>query len=235
MDPVSVIRRLKQGAGCPLPNVPVPGLEGGFGVLRPVRADPEDAAPMARWRTESFMSFFSWVRPDARDMLMWLKAYDTRDDDVIFMVEAPPGRPVGQMSLYHVDPVSMEAEFGRVAKGRTGPAGVMTRAAGVLIGWAFEELGLAKLRLDVFASNREAVALYGRLGFSVVDRHPYRPMDTDDRVVRWVPVARFGPGEARKDRYRDVCVMELDRDTVRIPHLADSSKSEGNSQEGSSR
>jgi RimJ/RimL family protein N-acetyltransferase len=97
----------------------------------------------------------------------WFAAYAERDDDFVFIIEErPPGRPVGQISLYEIDWTAGTATFGRLLLGESDALGrgLASEAMGLIVALA-RQLGLRELRLEVFPDNARAVALYRKHGF----------------------------------------------------------------------
>jgi RimJ/RimL family protein N-acetyltransferase len=96
-------------------------------------------------------------------------------------------RPIGAASLTEVDRDAGTATF-RILIGspRDRGGGLGTEASRLALGQGFARLGLQRIRLDVFAWNERAIAVYRRLGFREVERLPMRePRDgiTWDRLV----------------------------------------------------
>lgn len=101
----------------------------------------------------------------------WFRQYQERDDDFVFIIEerATGNRPVGQVSIYHIDWAAGRAEFGRLMIGEPDASGkglafAATRAA---LQIAIERLALQEIYLEVYASNNRAIAIYEGAGFKV--------------------------------------------------------------------
>jgi diamine N-acetyltransferase len=102
----------------------------------------------------------------------WFLRYRDRDDDFVFVIEETEvlKRPVGQVSLYHVDWLRGRAEYGRLiigeqkARGR----GLARRVTTLLVDHAFGPLGLRELYLECLSENHRALAVYSDTGFKVV-------------------------------------------------------------------
>lgn len=154
--------------------------------LRPARVCVDDAEQMAKWRTDAYKSFLTWIRPDTGEMLRWLREINKRNNDIIFVVELNTGQLVGQLSLYNIDASRREAELGRViGNSEICCKGIMTDSCRALVDWAFGRLGLEKLFLEVFAENDRAVCLYKRIGFQLDREISVWKEKGDDGVVRW--------------------------------------------------
>jgi RimJ/RimL family protein N-acetyltransferase len=101
--------------------------------------------------------------------LAWWEEYRTRSNDFVFMIEEARHlhRPVGQVSLYNIDLEKREAEYGRLMIGDSEARGkgLARKATELLVSWAFDSIGLQRIYLVVFKSNRTSANLYRRCGF----------------------------------------------------------------------
>lgn len=75
--------------------------------------------------------------------------------------------PVGSVYIRDIDNVHHKGEYGifigeESARGK----GIGTRAARIMVSYAFDELHLHRLFLRVFADNAQAIASYEKAGFS---------------------------------------------------------------------
>jgi len=154
--------------------------------LRPVQVSFNDARAMAKWRKAAFRSFLTWVQPDENDMLLWLQDYSLRDNDIIFIIEMHTGELVGQLSIYNIDSLLKQAEFGRTVRDSDSRfKGIMTSAARALLDWGFTYLYLKAILLEVFSDNYPAIALYKRIGFQIVEHMSVKKQKIQDGVIRW--------------------------------------------------
>jgi RimJ/RimL family protein N-acetyltransferase len=80
--------------------------------------------------------------------------------------------PVGVISLMNISDANESAELS-VIVGRPDDRhqGYGTEAIELLLGYAFEELGLNRVGLSAFDFNDEAIAAYEKLGFAVEGRY----------------------------------------------------------------
>lgn len=99
----------------------------------------------------------------------WFRAYQERDDDFMFVIEETDAlrRPVGQVSLYHVDKVAGRAEFGRLMIGDAEAAGrgLAREATATLVDEALNRWQLSEVYLEVKDTNAPAIAIYRGCGF----------------------------------------------------------------------
>ncbi len=96
--------------------------------------------------------------------LAWFRNKDnkTREDCVIEF----DGVPVGLIGLLQIDNINKKAEF-YISMGNTTfkRKGIATRATRLLLGYAFSELRLNKVYLNVDSDNEPACNLYEKVGF----------------------------------------------------------------------
>ncbi len=99
----------------------------------------------------------------------WFDSYCLRDDDFVFIIEECRRlqRPVGQVSLYHVDWEAKRAEFGRLMIGDPAARGQGLAREGtrLLLDVAVRSLRVEEIHLEVFAHNAPAIAVYEGCGF----------------------------------------------------------------------
>lgn len=139
--------------------------------LRPLA---EADLPLTRaWRNrDEIRRWFRTSEPiGAAQHAAWWERHRERDDDLVWIVEerreAGGFRPVGMVSLYGIDPVRGEAEFGRLLLGEpdAGGKGLATEATRLVAELALGEFGLRRVHLEVAANNAAAIAVYERCGF----------------------------------------------------------------------
>ncbi len=99
----------------------------------------------------------------------WFQTYSQRDDDFVFVVceRGDSLRPVGQAALYNIDWHARTAEIGRIMIGPDDALGkgLASEATRLLTRFAFGQLRIRRLRLEVFKTNEPAIAVYQRTGF----------------------------------------------------------------------
>ena len=134
----------------------------------------QDDLPMTlAWRNRDEVR--RWFRQSAViDMAQhtaWFHQQQLTDDALMFIVEdTAKGGAVGQVSVYNIDRETGEAEVGRfIAAPNASGKGFIRAAILALTHFAFEELSLARLYLEVFANNERAIRLYTSVGFVVVE------------------------------------------------------------------
>jgi RimJ/RimL family protein N-acetyltransferase len=128
---------------------------------------PEHTDLILRWRArpEVAAELFSARPPTREEHERWLRDLAARGDRVELVIHHQ-GRPVGTIGLSGIDLAAGVAEYGVLLgepeeRGR----GVAARASMLLLDYAFGELALARVRLELFRDNLSARRLYDRLGF----------------------------------------------------------------------
>jgi RimJ/RimL family protein N-acetyltransferase len=99
----------------------------------------------------------------------WYASYLTREDDFLFIIECRTSQcePIGQASIYHIDPRSRRAELGRVIIGEAAARGMgfSTEAVRLLVDFAVPAWGLAEIFSDVIEDNLPSRAMLRSSGF----------------------------------------------------------------------
>ncbi len=95
----------------------------------------------------------------------WFRDYERRTDEQIFAIEVA-GTHVGNLGLHKIDRIHRKADVGIVIGEPTHwSKGYGTEAMRIALRYAFGELGLNKVSLDVLEYNTRAIHTYERLGF----------------------------------------------------------------------
>jgi RimJ/RimL family protein N-acetyltransferase len=154
--------------------------------------EPGDLALTRSWRNKEIIRRW-FVHSDpisSHHHEDWYRGYTQRDGDFVFIIEETEvfRRPIGQVSLYHIDPVERSAEFGRLLIGEMEARGqgLARQATLLLLAHAFDVWALAKIRLEVFANNLPALAIYRACGFTPTESKDPRLVTmqlTPDRFV----------------------------------------------------
>lgn len=131
---------------------------------------------------EDIPTFVRWFNdPEVRQYLLmyepmskakeerWFEAYLDRKDDFMFAIEALIGEEwahIGNLGLHRVDWKNGTCTFGIVLgeKAYWG-RGYGTEAARVILRFAFGELNLHRVELEVYDFNRRAIRSYEKAGF----------------------------------------------------------------------
>ncbi len=157
-----------------MPKRDLPVLQSKRVELRLLR--PADLPLTLAWRNrDEVRKWFFHSDPIAPEAhRAWFESYCTRDDDFVFIIEEreAANRPVGQVSLYHVDWEAGCAEFGRLLIGEFAARGkgLALEATALLVGQALTTLGLRQINLSLRADNAAALSVYRACGFQETTR-----------------------------------------------------------------
>jgi diamine N-acetyltransferase len=137
-------------------------------VLRPLERG--DLGRLATWRNDprARPHFFNPYPITVSSQDKWYEGYLARRDALLFIIEdKSDGHCVGSIGLDHIDHLNQSAEYGRVliADAADRQRGYARDASIVLLGYAFGELNLNRIYLEVFADNEPAIRLYERCHF----------------------------------------------------------------------
>jgi RimJ/RimL family protein N-acetyltransferase len=104
------------------------------------------------------------------------KLFEDRDlspvDDSFAIHVKDEDEPVGVISLMNISDANESAELSViVGHPNDRHQGYGTEAIGLLLRYAFEELGLNRVGLSAFDFNEEAIAAYEKLGFAIEGRY----------------------------------------------------------------
>jgi len=133
----------------------------------------------------------------------WFEGYLSRRDDIILAIEAREGDEwvhIGNVGLHRIDWKNRVAKLGIVIgeRGYWG-RGYGTDAVRTMLRYAFLELGLNRVELEVFGFNRRAIRCYEKAGFvrEGARRHAlYRDGKYHDVVIMGILRSEFSPEPA---------------------------------------
>ena len=135
-------------------------------VLRPITEKDTDL--ILRWRnSDAVMENFIIRTPLTRQQHEnWLATKVATGEVEQFIMEA--GMPIGSVYLRNVDIQNKTAEYGIFIGEESGRGkGYGTKALSLMKKFAYEELGLESLYLEVIETNIKAYAMYEKAGFCV--------------------------------------------------------------------
>ncbi len=141
-------------------------------IIRPLVEN--DAAISYRWRNDK--EVFQYTGANYQNYIdepcerNWLARVIKNTNEYRCAIEVD-GVYVGNIYLTDIDGVSAEYQIFIGEKSYWGQ-GIATEASRQIIRYAFEELNLAKVYLNVKPQNSRAIRLYKRLGFEEVERNP---------------------------------------------------------------
>lgn len=102
----------------------------------------------------------------------WFQRYQSLDNDFVFIILSKEFNlnPVGQISLYAIDWVSLTGEYGRLMIGepQARGKGLAKSASMLLLKVGFNILGLRRIVLEVKQDNFPAISIYQSIGFQQI-------------------------------------------------------------------
>jgi len=148
-----------------------PTLQGEMLVLRPIRADDADAM----WDLVSDPEAMrlmgtsrTWTRPEVDAWCAATLADPTRID--LAVTAAGHDEYLGETVLDAIDETLGSAHLRLVMRPAYRGRGYGTEAISLVLGLAFDGLGLHRVEIDVLSINTRAQAIYENLGFRVEGR-----------------------------------------------------------------
>ncbi|REH54467.1 RimJ/RimL family protein N-acetyltransferase [Kutzneria buriramensis] len=154
----------------PMPNLrEKPVLAGNLVLLRPVIAD--DAVDMLEVLADDDVlrltgSHGTLSPDDLEPMRQWYGSRHEHEDRLdLAVVDRASGQYVGEVVLNELDVNNNSCSF-RIALGARGQnRGLGTEATRLVLGYAFERIGLHRISLEVYAFNPRARRVYEKVGF----------------------------------------------------------------------
>jgi diamine N-acetyltransferase len=131
----------------------------------------EDIPTFVRWFNDpEIRSYLLMYRPMSRaSEERWFEGLAARTDDFLFAVEALVGDQwvhIGNIGLESVDWKNSHCTFGIVlGEKQYWGQGYGTKAIKTVLRYAFDELNLHRVELEVFAYNPRAIRCYEKAGF----------------------------------------------------------------------
>jgi RimJ/RimL family protein N-acetyltransferase len=149
-----------------------PTLAGALVTLRPVTA--QDAESFGRILddldvvrlTGSANDSGSAATPPLDSLVEWYGTRSNQTDRLdLAVIDNATGRVVGEVVLNHWDPGSRAISYRTLIGPEGRDRGLGTEATRLILGYAFDELGLHRVELEVFAFNPRARHVYEKVGF----------------------------------------------------------------------
>jgi RimJ/RimL family protein N-acetyltransferase len=146
-----------------------PELTGEKTVLRPFTADDADAVGEILRDPEVIRFTFPADGSFTPERLRaWYGSRAGRDDRLdLAVTDRATGELLGEVVLFEWVPEARSCTFRTLVGPRGRGRGVGTEALGLLLRYAFEELGLHRVQLAAWADNHRALHVYRRAGFVV--------------------------------------------------------------------
>lgn len=135
-------------------------------ILRPV--EQTDLERLVAWRNDPSISkyFFNVFPLSMAGQRNWFEDLLEREDKRLFIIDTTEKVPVGTVGLDNIDFKNQRAEFGSllIQPSHQGK-GLALDATKSLLKFAFDDLNLNRICLQVFDWNKPAIQLYLRCGF----------------------------------------------------------------------
>ena len=151
----------------PRPTRPRPRLTGQRVVLRPIVARDAEAMYASLDDEETMRLTGTTARYDLDAVKSHCAGLEARTDRVDLAITDPSdGAWLGEVVLMDIDPDHRSAGFRiALAAERLAGRGYGREAARLILAWGFDQLGLHRVGLEVFAFNARAIHVYEALGF----------------------------------------------------------------------
>lgn len=151
-----------------MPKRDIPPLAGERVCLRLLRE--QDLPTTLAWRNADWnrVWFFDSTPVAQTQHEQWFRRYLERDDDFVWMIEQiAPHRPIGQLSLYHVEWTRRRAEFGRLLIGELAVRGqgLASEATRLALHVGTGNLGLTEIYCSILIDNLASQAACAAAGF----------------------------------------------------------------------
>lgn len=131
--------------------------------------DERDENDIVRWRNRKDIidSLFSYKGVTITEHRQWFDKYSRDDSRIEFVIsKKEDSLKIGTIGLSSIDHRNQKAEYGiLIGEAQERGKGFAYEASIAIVNYAFSELNLHKLKLNVFLDNPSAINLYKRLGF----------------------------------------------------------------------
>ena len=105
-------------------------------------------------------------RPDEERTRAWYGSRNTQADRLdLAVVDRAGGACVGEVVLNEWDPGNRSCNFRTLLAAAGRDRGLGTEAVRLIVGYGFEQLGLHRISLEVYAHNPRARRVYEKVGF----------------------------------------------------------------------
>jgi RimJ/RimL family protein N-acetyltransferase len=147
-----------------------------MGALRPLDVEtPADAAivlALTTWRKLYARNFMTQFEPTPERTRRWLEEVVLPDDRrLLFLLMDLEGRAIGNYGVCNITEKAVELD--NFIRGEHGGGKTYARCADVaLTAWAFRRLGVDRVHLRVFATNKPVIHLHQSVGFSITKATP---------------------------------------------------------------
>ena len=162
---------------------------------------------MCKWRTDNKESFFAQIEPDPYSMRAYLTSQNITDNRNLLFIIFVSGQTLGHLGLSRIS--GSRAHLDQVMKAvpKNFPSkqlGLMESSIQAPANWSATVLHLKALELEVISSNVQAIKLYEKCIFLLVETIPLRTVVTDSGV-RLIEDTSIGNPKS----YKHVMQLEL--------------------------
>ncbi|MDB5049667.1 MAG: acetyltransferase, family [Fibrobacteres bacterium] len=128
-----------------------------------------DLPLLVKWRNDprNWQQFFNRFPLSQINQRSWFQSLLDNPARKFFMVCLAKGKAVGTFSFDQIDPINLSLEVGNVLIGEHTHKGLASEALELLVNFAFVQLNMHRLYLEVWAGNLPAIGLYRKFGFEL--------------------------------------------------------------------
>ena len=103
------------------------------------------------------------------DIARWINYHNNNPEEVLLVIEDTiVGKLIGHIGLYKIDQIAKKTEIWIIiADDDSRGKGYGTKSIKLLIGYAFNTLGMHKVTAEVLSENVPSIAVFKKCGFSV--------------------------------------------------------------------
>lgn len=117
-------------------------------------------------RVQRFITVDFGHATDAEQIKFWRQTRRNPSEMMFSIYENSTARHIGNCGIHHFDPTNSHAELGiLIGEEKSHSKGLGTETVTVLRDYAFRELKLNRLSLEVFSHNSRAIRCYEKAGF----------------------------------------------------------------------
>jgi len=182
-------------------------LEGKNVILRPLTLADAPHTLELRLDTETNLAFLGYVFPineaNERRWIESLYAEGPRRRADFAIVDRRTGDFAGLIAITDLDHLHQRARFGILLRRDARGKGLAPDAMSVLFDYAFHQLNLSRVWLEVLAENERAVNLYKRFGFvheGTLRSHYFQDGRFKDLLVMGLQRSEFEPSGGGRGR-----------------------------------
>lgn len=155
-----------------------------YGCLRSL--SPDDVPGMLEWMHDgNIAAVFSadFMKFTEKDAERFVKGSWTDAESLHFAIAEADGTYLGTVSLKHIDSDNLSAEYAISTRKAAQGTGAAMRATEDVLAYAFEELGLERVYLNVKSTNLRAVRFYEKVPFAKEGAFRKAIRDADGQLV----------------------------------------------------